>query len=120
METFSALLAFCAGNSPVTGEFPTQRPVTRSFDVFIDLCLNKDLVNNQDAGVLRRHRAHYDVTEMNLPVNAPAPILRVPVSNVFQSFHAIVICFVVHPFSIQVKFDTFMSEVSKTTISKAR
>ena len=33
METFSALLAICAGNSPVTGEFPAQRPVTRSFDV---------------------------------------------------------------------------------------
>ena len=41
METFSALLALCAGNSPVTGEFPLQRPVTRSFDVFFDLCLNK-------------------------------------------------------------------------------
>ena len=41
METFSALLALCAGNSPVTGEFPTQRPVTWSFDVFFDLCLNK-------------------------------------------------------------------------------
>ena len=37
METFSALLAICAGNSPVTGEFPTQRPVTRSFDVYFDL-----------------------------------------------------------------------------------
>ena len=43
METFSALLALCAGNSPVSGEFPTQRPVTRSFDVFFDLCLNKRL-----------------------------------------------------------------------------
>ena len=43
METFSALLAICAGNSPVTGEFPTQRPVTRSFDVFFDLHLNKRL-----------------------------------------------------------------------------
>ena len=40
METFSALLALCAGNSPVSGEFPSQRPVTRSFDVFFDLCLN--------------------------------------------------------------------------------
>ena len=40
METFSALLALCAGNSPVTGEFPTQWPVTRSFDVFFDLRLN--------------------------------------------------------------------------------
>ena len=43
MEAFSPLLALCAGNSPVTGEFPTQRPVTRSFDVFFDLRLNKRL-----------------------------------------------------------------------------
>ena len=43
METFSASLAICAGNSPVPGEFPAQRPVTRSFDVFFDLCLNKRL-----------------------------------------------------------------------------
>ena len=37
------LLAICAGNSTVPGEFPTQRPVTRSFDVFFDLRLNKRL-----------------------------------------------------------------------------
>ena len=43
METFSALLAFCEGNSPVTGEFPSQRPVTLSFGVFFDLRLNKRL-----------------------------------------------------------------------------
>ena len=43
METFSALLAICAGNSPVTGEFPTQRPVTRSFDFFFEMRLNKQL-----------------------------------------------------------------------------
>ena len=43
METSSALLAICAGNWPVTGEFPTQRPVTRSFDIFFDLRLNKPL-----------------------------------------------------------------------------
>ena len=41
METFSALLAFCARNSPVSGEYPAQRPVTRSFGVFFDLRLNK-------------------------------------------------------------------------------
>ena len=40
MESFSALLAICAGNSPVTGEFPSQRPMTQSFDVFSDLRLN--------------------------------------------------------------------------------
>ena len=43
MEIFSALLAICAGNSPVTGEFPTQRPVTRSFDVYFDLRPNERL-----------------------------------------------------------------------------
>ena len=43
METFSALLAICARNSHVTGEFPTQRPVTQSFDIFFDLRLNKRL-----------------------------------------------------------------------------
>ena len=40
METFFVLLAICAGNSPVPGEFPAQRPVTRSFDIFFDLHLN--------------------------------------------------------------------------------
>ena len=43
METFSALLALCAGKSPITGEIPAQRPVTRSFDVLFDLRLNKRL-----------------------------------------------------------------------------
>ena len=43
METFSVLLAFYVGNSPVTDESPPQKPVTRSFDVFFDLCLNKRL-----------------------------------------------------------------------------
>ena len=42
-ETFFALLALCAGNSPVTGEFPAQRSVTRSFDAFFDLHLNRQL-----------------------------------------------------------------------------
>ena len=41
METFSVLLTLCEGNSSVTGEFPSQRPVTQSFDVFFDLHLNK-------------------------------------------------------------------------------
>ena len=43
METFSALLAICAGNLPVPDEFPTQKPVTGSFDVYFDLRLNKRL-----------------------------------------------------------------------------
>ena len=43
IDTFSALLALCARNSPVTGEFPSQGPVTRNFGVFFDLRLNKRL-----------------------------------------------------------------------------
>ena len=47
------------------GEFPAQRPVTRSFDVIFDLRLNKRLSKqNRDAGDLRRHRRHYDVNVM--------------------------------------------------------
>ena len=40
METNSALLAIYAGNSPVTREFPAQKPVSRSFDVLFDLRQN--------------------------------------------------------------------------------
>ena len=40
-KTFSVLLAIRTGNSPVTGEFPAQRSLRRTFDVFLDLRLNK-------------------------------------------------------------------------------
>ena len=66
METFSALLALGAGNSPVTGEFPAQRPVTRSFDVLFNLYLINGWVNNREAGDLISYRAHYDVIGMML------------------------------------------------------
>ena len=62
METFSVFLTLCVGNS-VTGEFPSQRPVTRSVDVLFDLRLNERL-SKQDAGDFRRHRTDYDVTVM--------------------------------------------------------
>ena len=64
METFSALLTICAGNSVVTGEFPAQRPVTRTFDVFFDLHMKNGWVNTSEAGDLRRNLAHYEVTVM--------------------------------------------------------
>ena len=44
INIFSALLALCVGNSPVIGEFPSQRPVRRSFGVLFDLCLNIRLI----------------------------------------------------------------------------
>ena len=66
METFSALLAICAGNSPVHGEFPAQRPVTRSFDVPLICARIYGWVNNHEAGDLRRHHSHYDVIVMHM------------------------------------------------------
>ena len=62
-EIFSALLALCAGNSPVTGEFHRQKPVTRSLVFFFDLRLTKRL-SKQSAGDFRSNRAHYDVILM--------------------------------------------------------
>ena len=65
METFSALLAFCAGNSPVTCEFSIQRPVMRAL-IFSLICTwTNSWANNGDAGDLRCHHAHYDVTVMS-------------------------------------------------------
>ena len=64
METFSALLAICAGNSPVPGEFPAQRPVTRNFHVSLICAWINRWVNNREAGDLIRYCAHYDVIVM--------------------------------------------------------
>ena len=64
METFSALQALCAGNSPVPGEFPAQRPVTQSIGVFYICVWINGWVNNREAGDLRRNQAHYDVIVM--------------------------------------------------------
>ena len=64
MEAFSALLALCEGNPPVIGGFPSQRPVTQSFEFF----LTNGWADNRDAGDLKRNRAHYDVTVMYTPL----------------------------------------------------
>ena len=60
METISALLAICEGNSPVTGEIPAQRPVTRGFDVFflsapeytVELTMVKQVISDAIAPVM--------------------------------------------------------------------
>ena len=50
-----------------TGEFPTQRPVTRSFDIYFDLRRMNAWLKNHRAGDLGRHRALYDVIVMTGP-----------------------------------------------------
>ena len=61
METFSALLATCAGNSPVPVNSP-HKGQWRGALMFSLICV---WVNNGEAGDLRRYRAHYDVTVMH-------------------------------------------------------
>ena len=66
METYSASLALCAGNSPAPDEFPAKRPVAQSFDVFFDLRPNRRFSKRGEAGDMKRHRAHYDVIVMRI------------------------------------------------------
>ena len=61
-ETFSALLAICAGNSPVNSP---QKGQWRGALMFSLICVwINGWVNNPEAGDLRRHRSHYDVIVM--------------------------------------------------------
>ena len=61
----SALLAFCAGNSPLTGESPPppNKRQWRGALKFSLICVwTNGCANTGDAGDLRRHCAHYDDT----------------------------------------------------------
>ena len=65
MKTFSALLAFCAGNSPVTGGFPPHKGQWRRALIFSSICAwRNSWANNGDASSLRCHHTHYDVIVM--------------------------------------------------------
>ena len=66
METISALLVLCAGNSPVTGEFPSQSQRRGALMLsLICTCLN-DRVNNHKSGDLRDYRPQYNVIVMSV------------------------------------------------------
>ena len=65
MESFSALLALCAGNSPGPVNSP-HKGQWRGALMFSLICAwINDWVNNREAGDFRRHRGHYDVIVMN-------------------------------------------------------
>ena len=73
-ETFSALLAICAGNSPLAGEFP-HKGQWRGVLMFSLICAwINGWVNSREAGDLRRHRAYYDVIVM-ISVSAPEGLM---------------------------------------------
>ena len=68
METFSALLVICAGNSPVPVISPHKGQWRRVL-MFSLICTRiNGWVNNGEAGDLRRNRTHYDVTVMYSPL----------------------------------------------------
>ena len=64
MEILSTLLAFCEGNPHVTGGFPSQRPVTRIFGVFIDLRLDKRLSKQSNYVTVIQERRSYTPVHM--------------------------------------------------------
>ena len=78
-DIFSVLLAFCEGNSPVTGEPPSQRPVTRSFGVSFEL----------------RPKKRLSKQSIHRWFETPSRILwrhcNVPDTNVFQQ-HLLIVC----------------------------
>ena len=66
METFSALLALCAGNSPVPVNYPHKGQWRGALVFSLIYAWIDDWVNNREACDLRRQRDHYDVTVMDM------------------------------------------------------
>ena len=99
METFSALLALCAGNSLAPGELSPQRPVTRSSDVLFNLRLNKRLNKHSRRLLFESHLVHHDVTVMDegnglaflsdrkSRSNVPPGLLQLLVNHICMNFH---------------------------------
>ena len=79
MEIFSAILALCEGNPPVTGGFPSERASNAGFGVFCDVSLHKRLHKQSSANDLRRPDDHCDVTAM-VPWRFKSPLM----SNAWQ------------------------------------
>ena len=99
METFSALLALCVGNFPVTGEFLAPRSVTRNFDVLFDLRLKKRLSKQSKmcAKLIELGTTHYKRSDSQM---------RVPLCQ-FYSRH----CFQVPPHIEQVLFTPWSDDL---------
>ena len=70
MEAFSALLAFCAGISPVPVNSPHKGQWRGALMSALICAWLKGWVNNREAGDLRRHQDQYDVIVMEAAVNS--------------------------------------------------
>ena len=92
METFSALLALCAGNSPAgNSPLPVNSPHKgqwRGTLMFYLICAwINDWANNREAGDLWHHRGHYDVNVMkNMMIYISSGILlNLPITEIWKS-----------------------------------
>ena len=95
MKTFSALLALCAGNSPVPVNSP-HKGQWRGALMFTLICARiNDWVNNREAGDLRRHLDHYDVSVMLLSLMLSLVVfvvINVMTTRRFQYSHMYHVC----------------------------
>ena len=83
MKIFSALLALCAVNSPVTGEFPSQGQRSGALMFSLICAWINNWLNNSEDGYLRRHQAHYDVTVLLIKAS---PNIRLMKENTHNTF----------------------------------
>ena len=84
MDTFSALLALCAGNSPVPVNSPHKGQWRRALMFSLMCAWINGWVNNREAGDLRRNRAHYYDNVMNFEGHAVPSTTKVFKSQVLQ------------------------------------
>ena len=86
METVSALLAICAGNSPVPGEFPHKGQWRGALMFSLIWARINGWVNNPEAGDLRRHPNHCDVIVMGRREKVTAVTLcNIPTMFLFRA-----------------------------------
>ena len=91
METLFRVTDHLCGEFTGHRWIPRKRPVTRSFDVFFDLRPNS-WVNNREAGDLRRHRGHHDVSVMNQSVAISVVYIIIPSPTLKKSTEQVVWC----------------------------
>ena len=86
MGTLSALLALCAGNSPVSRAFPHIGQWRGALTFYLISAWINGWVNKREAADLRRHRAHYDApVASEFPSQRPLTRKMFPIDDVIMS-----------------------------------
>ena len=101
MEAFSALLAFCAGNSPVPVNSPHKGQWRGALMFSLIWTSTNGWVNNREAGDLRRHRAHYDVIVMRATVHKNTAGYGINIALSWECIAGLVLYFVRHTHAVK-------------------